>query len=208
MNESDKQKEYRRFRRLDILGKIGWLISFRFLRPSWWWGRREGLFLDEPPLVSLAKLAEEGLQNPVDRHKLNEANLQRAMELFAAAMKGDDGFSEDESAIVQEFLKDYAPENLIDEIDRLIEEVKRSEDTNLQLRNSMFLLKKNVHSSMLKAVVGTLHRIAFLNGFDSKQARNASDMAIRMGLSHTEIRLISSEIRRKLQEENDGNITG
>lgn len=202
-----QEKEQRQFRRFTILGKIGWFVSFRFLRPSWWWGRRNSLFDDEQPLVSLAKLAEEGIEKPTTARRMSKADITRSMELFGAIMKSDGGLNEDEIAVIREFWNSCAPEDMAGEFKQMVSEIKRGDDVYLHIRNTMFLLKKNAHGSSTKELARTLINMAFLDGVNSKQAREASDMAVRLGLTTSEIRLISAEVRRKLQEENDGNIT-
>ncbi len=207
MNEFEKEKEYSRFRRLDKLSKIGWLLSFRIFNPKRWWDREPQKFHGEPPLVSLARLAEKGLQN--EDQRLDKENLERVLELFANVVKKDGIITEEENGIIRRYILEHGVEGLSEEeITEYIQYIERYSDHPLQLKNILHLLKNNINIDQSNEIVSTLYRFAYFYGVESKQSKAVSEIAIQLGLSFTDIRYIVSKLNREIREDNNGNITG
>jgi hypothetical protein len=207
MKKSFEIEELRRFRRLDVLSKIGWLLSFRFLHPKRWLDREPKSYDDEPPLVSLARLAEEGIQE--ETHRLSKDNLDRVNELFASVIKKDGIISDKELELVRKFILEQGYEEVSEqEIEEYLSRIGVYTDNPLKLKNTLHLLKKNSKDSQTKKIVATLYRLAHLHGEDSLQSRKVADYANQLGLSLSDIRHLNTNIKTETEEAENGNIKG
>ncbi len=212
MIESEKEKEYRRHARWDLLGIITWILTFGPIR--WLFhdipfrGRRyprtPPITSDEPPLVSLTVLAEKGLDKPAPKRIRDREALERVLILFNAVSKRDGTVSAEEAEFVENFVRAYGPEDAEQaDIDSYLDYFHACSDSEIHIKNTCFLLKPSLKSDQLKLVVKTLYRLANLHGLEIEERRTVDNIGKYLGLSPTDIRHASIDAQRKVVEEGD-----
>ena len=204
MNEAEKQKEYLRFRRLNILAKIGWILSLRWLHPAWWWRRKPVDFTDEPPMISLARVAEGGFVEPVRKIRFNHKTIEQAMALFAMVSLRDGDVAGDETALVAQFIRDNGPEEISDdEVEECLKLFASAQGDHVSFKNAVFALNKGLDRVQKGNFIKGLYRVAFLHGLETKETHNVVDIGKRLGLSFTDIRQFAQVVRKEISQRND-----
>ena len=198
MDEEARNRELRRWRRWDFLGIAVWILTFGPLRWLWnelpWRGRfypRKPPRLEyEPPLLSLAKLAEEGVVEPPPLRISNRRILESILDLFAYVTHRDRIVTDREIEAVKLYLTDFAPDNLTEaELEKYLERFESFDEKNFKVKSLCFLLQKELKHNQLKKAYETVNQLAYLHGLEQEELRAIFRIGEYLGLTAAEIRL-------------------
>jgi uncharacterized tellurite resistance protein B-like protein len=198
LNNSDieVEKEYRRYRRWKFLSWLGRMFRvgtiLRTDSGKWPGGA------DSPPMVELSKLAKDGLKDAPSRRRLDMDDLQRAILICSEIARADGELTETERELARQFALQNGPESISDEqLTSLLRAFQTGPGGYQRLRNEIFLLKRDLNRHLAKRLVETLFRLAYTGGLEPKESRDAADIAGRLGLEASEIRLAQMHAKRE-----------
>ena len=198
MDEEARNRELRRWRRWDFLGIAVWILTFGPIRWLWnglpWRGRfypRKPPRLEyEPPLLSLAKLAEEGVVEPPPPRISNRETLEAVLDLFAFVSGRDRMITASELEVVKSYINASGPENAPKaELENYLERIKTFDEKEFNVKNHCFLLSKSLKHNQVKAAYETLNHLAYLHGLEAEELRAMFKIGDYLGLTAVEIRL-------------------
>ncbi|MDP8228918.1 MAG: hypothetical protein P9M15_05645 [Candidatus Electryoneaceae bacterium] len=174
------------------------MCSLRWLHPGWWWSSRPKDFTDEPPLISLARVAEGGFVEPVRTIRFSQKTIEQAMVLFAKVSLRDDDVAEKETALVEKFIRDNGPEEMSDEeVVKCFKLYTSAQGDFMSFKNAVFALDKGLDRVQKGNFIKSLYRVAFLHGLETKETHNVVDIGKRLGLSFTDIRQFAQFVRKE-----------
>jgi hypothetical protein len=194
--ELNLDKEYRRWQRWKWLSWLGRVLKIgTVLRTdSGDWPSDTG----EPPMVELARMAKDGHAGPSPRGKFEPAAIQRAVTIMAAVTRMNGAITEPECELAAKFIAENAPDKMTaEEQAGLLDHFRNDTLTYMQLRNEIYLLTKQIAPLQAKRLTEALFRLANSGGLETKAERDIADLVERLGMSHTDIRLIQSGVRRE-----------
>ena len=212
MDDEEKQRELKRWKRWDFLGIVVWILTFGPIR--WllneipWRGRhyprKPPRFGYEPPMLSLAKLAEDGLIEPPPQRIRDSNTIGDIVRLFAFVGRADKVVTDEEIEVLRSFLKEHGPEALsVDEEDRFVNLFKSSDATRFNIKNHCFLLAKGLKHNQTKLVFEAVNHLAYLHGLEQEELRLVFKIGEYLGLTSAEIRLADTAGRQAAEGSRD-----
>ena len=200
MNEFDKEKELRRWKRWQIINFIGRVFRVGTVSRTdsgKWSSHTEG-----PPMVELDKLAREGIKEVTAKGDSSLEILEYTMTLFAAVTRTEGEESDEGIRIVREFIVEFDLPGIGDEaILSLMEKYRAGLGNYQQLRNDLFMLKKRIDRNRLKQLVKYLYRFVYRYGADSPESRQVANIVGQLGLSFSDIRFAAVDVQREMEKQ-------
>ena len=209
MDDEGKQREIKSWKRWDLLGIVVWILTFGPIRWLWnevpWRGRhypRKPPRLDyESPMLSMAKLAENGIIEPSPKRIRDVGIIANVLGLFAYAARSGDEVTAVENAVLREFLNANGPEMISDEqMDEFLSTYRSFDETEFNAKNVCFALKNELKHNQLNLVYEKLNHLAYLHGLAQDKSRSISRIGERLGLTAAEIRLAGNAGRQAANE--------
>ena len=207
--EEEKKKEYQRQHRWDLLGLVTWLLTFgwirwiftdipfrgrRFSRKPPWPGT------SEPPMVSLANLAEKGLKEEKPAGMKNKDVIEEVLSLFFAVALKDGNISESEITLVEEFISEISLNSATtDEINSFLEHFKSLNAQDINPVNLSFSLKKRLSRPQAKLVFENLYHLAYMHGLEIAERREVERIGGKLGMSAPDIRFALMNAKKKTE---------
>ncbi|NQU04966.1 MAG: TerB family tellurite resistance protein [Calditrichaeota bacterium] len=208
--EEEKKKEHQRQFRWDLLGLITWLLNFSWIR--WIFtdipfrGRRFSRKPPmpgsggEPPMVSLANLAGEGLKEPEAVLLKKKHVIEEVLSLFVAIALKDGSVSAEEMTLVEEFIAELTSNNVtVDELGAYLEYFNNLAPQDINLVNLCHSLKGQLSHSQAKLVIENLFHLAFLHGLEIEERREVDRIAGKLQLSPADIRFALMNAKKKAE---------
>ena len=198
MDDEARNRELRRWRRWDFLGIVVWILTFGPIRWLWnelpwrgrWYPRKPPRLEYEPPLLSLAKLAEEGMVEPPPLRISNRETLAAVLDLLAYVAHRDRIITDPELEVVKLYIITCGPENLTEtEPDKYLARLKAFDEKDFNVKNHCFLLRKNLKHNQLKMAYETVNKLAYLQGLEQEELHAVCKIGDYLGLTAVEIRL-------------------
>lgn len=206
--EEEKKKEHQRQNRWDLLGLITWLLTFGWIR---WiftdipfrgrrYPRKPPITSDEPPLVSLANLAEKGLTKAEPAGMKEKETIEEVLALFFAVALKDGNISESEIKLVEDFISEISLKTATtDEINSFMEYFKSLSSQDINIKNLCFSLKRGLSQPQAKLVFENLYHLAYLHGLEIEERREVERIAGRLGMSAPDIRFALMNAKKKTE---------
>lgn len=205
MNYSDLDKEHKSWRRWERLSFLTWLANFHWLRwmfPKFpfrgrYFSRKPPPTGMEAPLVSLMRLAEDGItEEPANRIK-NREDLERVLSLFSSVATMDGSISGAEQFVMEKFIRENLPEDANNEhVEQYENFFKSCSEREFSLKETCFLLRQSLDRNVLIKVVETLFHLAYLHGLEPEERRIIDRIGTMLRLKPAEIRLAESSVKR------------
>lgn len=129
--------------------------------------------------------------------RLNKENTTRAIVLFTSLTKPEGDWSDAECKVVEQFLRDCAPEVASEsDMAEWMAQFKRRGVNYQTRRNELFMLSKSLPHKQVKPLVTALNRLAVLIDSEDRAVREVSEIGEKLGLALSDIRNIAMEAKK------------
>lgn len=198
MNEQEKSKEIRRWKLWEFIG--GFLSIFHF-RP---WrdltmNRKILPRLDnEPPMIALDKLANEGLATEQKTFLHDPEIVHLMLDLMRVVCESDSSVDPIKTDRIERSLKNFLPvQTEPSEIENYVRYFHELDGSTLNAKNTCHILKVRGRKQVCLQVFSALYKLAYCRDIESEERRTVDRIGEWMGLELREIRQAAFAAKRK-----------
>ena len=196
MPDLDRPKEYQSWRRWKFITLLGSILKIgTVLRTD----SGKGYSLpDEPPMVGLDKLIQDGLPEVTEAKPFTTELLILSMTAFASIKSESDDDFEAGIDIIRNFVT-HSFEQDVDksDLDQLLSKYREGIVAEFQVKNDLYALKQKLDKSQVQVLVDNLYRFVSNYELDSAECKMVFVVAEKLGMSHTDIRRTATRVQKE-----------
>ncbi len=203
MDEKERDKQYRLWHFLDLLGVVTWVMN-RGIRGSALVEKTPPRTTGEPPMVELDRLVKLAAAGKAPDVAVDDEQMDQIVSLFQMVALGDGSISSEETAAMKRFIEGHLPPASPEiEVEHFLTAFKDHHRSDANLKETCHLLRTRLRPGAAEQIVESLYRLAYYHGLDLEERREVEKIGEYLGLFSSEIRLAESAARKSMEKRAD-----
>ncbi|NQT35295.1 TerB family tellurite resistance protein [bacterium] len=203
MDEKERDKQYRLWHFLDLLGVITWVMN-RGIRGSAMVHKTPPRQTGEPPMVELDRLVKLAALGKAPDAVVDDEQMEQIVSLFHTVAFRDGSVSSEETAAMKKFIEGHLPPGSPEiEVEHFLIAFKDHHSSDANLKETCHLLRTRLRPGAAEQIVESLYRLAYFHGLDLEERCEVEKIGEYFGLFSSEIRLAESAARRSVEKKGD-----
>lgn len=201
MNKLQKARERTSWRRWHIFNTLSYYLGFGLVRGFLFGHRPPASGQDEPPMIGLDRLANQGLMKPDLVRAAKPVHVEYMIRLSKSVASHDNPPSDKQRKLVETFLENHLPENNLEQQkSHFLQLFDEFNTEQMNLRGVCYLVKNSIVRTLVLQFIEFLFALEHVSDNESDNRHHIDRIAEYIGISPADIRRARQDGAKNISE--------